>query len=69
MLPTTIGRTCFSLYTRALATKQLLASCSKVHKPCVLRHMAMSIVEDVDKLIWEVERPPPLYKKIERIQC
>ena len=54
---------------RALATKQLLASCSKVHKPCVLRHKAMSIVEGAEKLIWEVERRPSLYKKrIERIQ-
>jgi hypothetical protein len=26
--------------------------------------MAMSVVEDIDKLIWEVERPPPLYKKM-----
>jgi len=24
----------------------------------------MSIVEDVEKLIWEVERRPPLYKKL-----
>jgi len=37
--------------------------CSKVHKPCVLRHTAMSFVEDVQKLIWEVERRPPLCVK------
>ena len=49
--------------TRALATEELLASCSKVHKLCVLHHTAMSIVEDVEKLIWEVERRPPLCKK------
>jgi hypothetical protein len=24
----------------------------------------MSIAEDVEKLIWEVERRPPLYKKV-----
>ena len=48
---------------RALATKKLLASCSKVHNPCVLSHMAMSIVEDIEKLICEVERRPPLYNK------
>ena len=47
----------------ALATKQLLASYSKVHRPCVLRHTAMSIVEDVEKLIWDVERRPSLYNK------
>jgi len=48
---------------------QLLASCSKVHKPCVLRLTAMSVVEDVEKLIWEVERRPPLYlKKLKKIQ-
>jgi hypothetical protein len=29
---------------RALATRQLLASCSKKHKPCVLSHTAMSIL-------------------------
>jgi len=46
----------------------LLASCSKAHKPCVLSHTAMSIVEDIGKLICEVERRPPLYNKIERIQ-
>jgi len=33
------------------------------HKPCALCHMAMSVVEDVEKLICEVERPPPLYNK------
>ena len=27
----------------------------------VLRHTAMSIVEDVEKLIWKVERRPSLY--------
>jgi hypothetical protein len=43
--------------------KKLLASCSKVHKPCILRHTAMSIVEDVEKLIWEVERRPPLCER------
>jgi len=35
-----------------------------VHKPCVLGHTAMPIVEDVEKLVWEVERPPPLYEKL-----
>ena len=29
----------------------------------VLRHTAMSIVEDIEKLILEVERRPPLYNK------
>jgi len=47
-----------------VATKQLLASSSKVHKPSVFRHTAMAIVDDVQKLIWEVERWPTLYKKI-----
>jgi len=47
----------------ALATKQLLARCSRVHKPCVLIHTAMSIVEDIEKLICEVERPPSYNKK------
>jgi len=32
-----------------------------VHKLYVLRHTDVSIVEDVEKLIWEVERRPPLY--------
>jgi hypothetical protein len=32
-----------------------------MHKPCVLRHTATSIVEDIEKLIWEVDRRPPLY--------
>jgi hypothetical protein len=32
----------------------------KVHKPCVLSHTAMSVVEDMAKLILEVERRPPL---------
>jgi hypothetical protein len=49
---------------RALATKQLLAICSKVHKPCILRHTAMSVVEDVQKLIWEVEKTTFVYKKL-----
>jgi len=53
----------FQVCTRALATKQLLASCGAVHKPWVLRHTAMFIGEDVEKLLWEVERGPPLYKK------
>ena len=35
-------------------------TCSKVHKHCVLRHKAMSIVEDVEKLTWEVARRPSL---------
>ena len=48
---------------RALATKQSLASCSKGHKRCVFRHTAMSIVEDIEKLIWEVERRPLWYKE------
>jgi hypothetical protein len=29
--------------------------------------MAMPIVKGIEKLIWEVERRPSLYKKIERI--
>ena len=41
----------------------LLGSCSKVHKPCVLSHTAMSVVEDIEKLILEVERRPLLYNK------
>jgi len=56
MLLITIERTCFCASGRALATKQLFISCSKVHKPCVLRHTAMSIVEDIEKLIFEMER-------------
>jgi len=48
---------------RALATKQLFTSCSKVHKPCVLSYTAVSIVEDIEKLICEVERRPPLYNQ------
>ena len=48
---------------RTLATKRLFASCNKVHKPCVLIHTAMSIVEDIEKLICEVERPPSYNKK------
>jgi len=36
-------------------------SCNKVHKPCVLRYAAMSIIEGIEKLICEVERRPPLY--------
>jgi len=51
-----------------MSTEQLLARCSKVHKPCFLRRTAMSIVEDVEKLIWEVERRPPCVKIIERIR-
>ena len=53
-----------SAWPRAPATKQFLASCSKEHKPGVFRHTAMPVVEDVEKFIWEVERRPPLYKKI-----
>jgi len=34
-----------------------------VHKPCVLRHTAVSTVEDVEKLVWAVERRPPLCNK------
>ena len=34
-----------------------------MHKPRVLSHTAMSIVENLEKLIWEVERRPPLYNK------
>ena len=56
-----------SVCPRALAAEQLLASCSKAHIR-VLRHTAISIVEGVEKLIWEVERRPSLYKKIDRIQ-
>jgi len=54
MLLITIGRSHVSVCPRALATKQSLASCSKVHKPCVLSHTAMSIVQDIEKLICEV---------------
>jgi len=31
--------------------------------PCVLSHTARSIEEDIEKLIWEVERRPPWYNK------
>ena len=48
---------------RALATKQLLASCSKLHKPRVLSYTAVSVVEDIEKLICEVERRMPLHNK------
>jgi hypothetical protein len=58
----TIGLTCL-VCPRAMPTKLLLASCDKVHKPCVLSHTAVSIVADIEKLIWEVERRSPLYNK------
>jgi hypothetical protein len=45
----------------ALETKQLLATCRKVHEHCAFRRTAVSIVEDVETLIWEVERRPPTY--------
>ena len=44
-------RTHMFVCPRALATGQMLASCSKMHKPCVFRHTAMSVVEDAEKLI------------------
>ena len=47
----------------ALTTKQLLASCSKVHKPCVLSLTAVSVLDDIEKLICEVESRMPLYNK------
>jgi len=47
----------------ALTTKQLPSTGSKLHKHCAFRHTAISVVEDVDKLIWEVERKPTLYLK------
>jgi hypothetical protein len=34
-----------------------------MHKPCVLSHTAISIVEDIEKLILELETRPPLYNK------
>ena len=34
-----------------------------MHKHCAFRHAAVSIVKDVETLIWEVERRPPMYKK------
>jgi hypothetical protein len=37
-----------------LATKQLLSIGSKLHKYFAFRRTAMSAVEDVEKLIWEV---------------
>jgi hypothetical protein len=44
-----------------MVLKQLLALCCEVHNPC---YAAMSLFEDVEKFILEVERRPPLYKKI-----
>jgi hypothetical protein len=46
-----------------MATKKLLGSCSKVQKPCILSHTDMSIVEDIENLILEMERRPPFYNK------
>ena len=34
-----------------------------MHKHCVRCHTAVSVVEHGGKLIWEVERRSPLYKK------
>ena len=34
-----------------------------MHKPCVLNHTVMSIVEAIEKLICEVERRPSLCNK------
>jgi hypothetical protein len=41
----------------------LLAIYDKVDKPSVLSHTAVSNVEDIETLIWEVERRPPWYNK------
>jgi hypothetical protein len=46
---------------RALATEQLLSTGSKLHKHCAFLHTAISSVEDVEELTWEVEIRPPLY--------
>jgi hypothetical protein len=48
---------------RALATKQLLSTGSKLHKHCAFRHTTMSILEGIEKLIWEMERRPHLHYK------
>ena len=41
-----------------------LSSRLVVHKPCVLRHTGMSIVEDVENLMWEVQKSPPFLKNV-----
>jgi len=53
LLPVTL-RCTFSDCLCAVETKQLLATCRKVNEHCLLRHTAMSIVEDVKTLMWHV---------------